>query len=83
MFVENYLKIPSSFCKVSFDTKQLNRKHREEFAWCRLLPIRRNSVLSEFNFSLFVDIHNWTEAKHDCKPFSAAAESPDAKKTYS
>ena len=33
-------------------------------------PIRRNSVLSGFSFSLFVDIHEWTEAKHDCKPFS-------------
>ena len=43
----------------------------------------RNSVLSGFSFSLFVDIHYWTEAKHDCKPFSAAAESPDAKETYS
>ena len=50
---------------------------------CRLFPIRRNSVLSGFTFSLFVDIHDWTEAKHDCKPFSAAAESPDAKETYS
>ena len=36
-----------------------------------------------FSFSLLVDIHDWTEAKHDCKPFSAATESPDAKETYS
>ena len=36
--------------------------------------MRRNSVLSGFSFSLFVDIHDWTEAKHDCRPFSAAAE---------
>ena len=47
---------------------------------CRSFSIRRNSVLSGFSFSLFVDIHDWTEAKHDCKPFSAAAESPDARK---
>ena len=37
----------------------------------------------KFCFSLFIDIHDWTEAKHDCKPFSAAVESPDAKETYS
>ena len=41
--------------------------------------MRRNSVLSGFSFSLFVDIHDWTEAKHDCRPFSAAAESPGEK----
>ena len=50
---------------------------------CRSFPIRRNLVLSGFSFSLFVDIHDWTAAKHDCKPFSAAAEPPDAKETYS
>ena len=27
------------------------------------LPIRRNSVLAGFSFSLFVDIYDWTEAK--------------------
>ena len=30
---------------------------------CRSFPIRRNSDLSGFSFSLFVDIHDWTEAK--------------------
>ena len=50
---------------------------------CRSFPVRRNSVLSGFSYSLLVDMHDWTEAKHDCKPFSAAAESPDAKETYS
>ena len=50
---------------------------------CRSFPIRRNSVLSGLNFSLIVDIHDWTEAKYDCKPFSAVAESSDAKETYS
>ena len=49
---------------------------------CRLFLIRRNSVLFEFSFSLLVNIHDRTEAKHDCKPFSAAAESPDAKEPY-
>ena len=29
--------------------------------------------LSGFSFSLFIDIHDWTEAKHGCKLFSAAA----------
>ena len=46
---------------------------------CLSFPIRRNSVLSGFSFSIFVNIHEWTEAKYDCRPFSAAAESPDAK----
>ena len=50
---------------------------------CPSFLIKRNSVLSGFSFSLVVDIHDWTEAKHDCKPFSAAGESPDAKETYS
>ena len=40
---------------------------------CRSFPMKRNYVLSGFSFSLFVDIHDWTEAKHDCRPFSAAA----------
>ena len=50
---------------------------------CRSFSIRRNSVLSGFSISIFVDIHDWTEAKHDCKPFSATEESHDAKETYS
>ena len=32
----------------------------------------------QFQFT-FIDIHDWTETKHDCKPFSAAAELPDGK----
>ena len=36
---------------------------------CRSFQIRRNSVLYGFSFSLLVDIHDWTEAKHDCKPY--------------
>ena len=43
----------------------------------------RNSFLPGFSFSLFVDIHDWTEAKHACNPFSAAVDSPDARETYS
>ena len=30
------------------------------FLRCISFPIRRNSVLPGFNFSLFVDIHDWT-----------------------
>ena len=48
---------------------------------CRSFPIRRNSVLFGFSFSLFIDVHDCTEAKHNCIPFNAAAESPDAKDT--
>ena len=40
---------------------------------CRAFPIRNNSIICGFSFSFFV--HDWTEAKHDCKPVSAAAES--------
>ena len=40
----------------------------------------RNSVLSGFGFSLFVDIHDWTEAKHDCRSSSAATDFPDERK---
>ena len=50
---------------------------------CHSFPIRRNSVLSIFTFSLFINIHDWTEAKHDCKPFGATDESSDAKESYS
>ena len=67
-------KIPSRFCWVGFDIEKLYWKHREVFAQLFLFPMRRNSVLSGFSFSLFINIHDWTEAKHDCKPFSAAAE---------
>ena len=35
--------------------------------------------MSGFSLSLFIDIQDWAEAKHNCKPFSAAVESPDAK----
>ena len=45
--------------------------------------IERYLLCPGFSCSLLVDIHDWTEAKHDCKPLSAAAESPDAKETYS
>ena len=31
----------------------------------------------------FIDIKEWTDAKHDCKLFSAAAESPDENEAYS
>ena len=75
IFIENYPKIPSKFSRVSFDTEKLNRKHREVFA---LLSF----VSDKEEFSLLVDIHDWTEAKHDCKPLSTAAEFPDAKKIY-
>ena len=43
--------------------------------YCRLFLIRGHRVLHGFNFSLFVDIKDWAEAKQDCKPFSVAVES--------
>ena len=74
-------KNPSRFCWVSFDMKNLNRQHKifALLLCISVFSIRRNSGLSGYSFSLFIDIHNWTEAKHDCKAFSAAADSPDAK----
>ena len=71
--VQDSPKILSRFCWIRFNTEQLNKKH-EEIVAC--------SNKAEFSFicvhfQLFVDIHDWTEAKHDCKPFSAAAETPD------
>ena len=82
IFIKYYTKITSRFSRVSFDTEELNGNIERHLLRCPSFPMRRNSVLSGFGFSLLVDIHDWTEAKHDCKPFSAAAESPDAKETY-
>ena len=81
VFVEDHSKIAGRFCCVSFNTEKLYWKHRKIFA--PLPYMRRYSVLSGFSFSLFVDIHDWIEAKHDCRPFSAAAELPDGKEIYS
>ena len=79
-FIKYYTEITG---RVSFDTEKLNWKHREVFTPLSFFPNKEEFVLSGFSFSLLVYIHDWTEAKHDCKPFSAAAESPDAKETYS
>ena len=45
IFVEIYTKIPSRFCRVSFDTEKLNRKHAEEFALLLFVPDKE-----EFSF---------------------------------
>ena len=74
---------PKILCRVSFDTEKLNRKHREVFALLSFVPGKEEFSLSGFSFSLFVNIHDLPEAKHDCKSFRATAESPDAKETYS
>ena len=44
---------------------------------CRSFPMKRNSVFTWFRFSLFIAM---TEQRPGtaCKPFTAAAESPDA-----
>ena len=68
-----YPKIPSRFSRVSFDTEKLNWKYSEVFAPLSFIPNKEDFGLSGFSFSLLVDIHDWTEAKHDCKPFSTAA----------
>ena len=71
---------PNRFCLVTFDTKKLNRK-QEVFALLSFVPKKEHSSLIRVN--LFINIRDWTEAKHDCEPFSAAVESSDAKDTYS
>ena len=83
IFTKYYTKIPSRFSRVSFDTQKLNRKHREVFAPLLFIPNKEEFSFIWVQFSLFIDIHDWTEAIHDCEPFSAAEESPDTKETYS
>ena len=83
IFIKYYTEITSRFSRVSFDTKKLNWNIERYLLRCCSFLIRRNSVLAGFSSSLLGDIHDWTEAKHDRKPFSAVAESRDAKETYS
>ena len=47
------------------------------------IPNEEEFSLFGFNFSLFVDIHDWTEAKRDCRAFSAAPDLPDENEIYS
>ena len=56
----------ADFAVLVFDTKYLSGKQRYLLR-CPLF-LMRNSVLSGFSFSLFIDIRDWTKAKHDCKP---------------
>ena len=82
IIVENYPEIPSNIAGLVMTLNSPMGHIEKTFLLSHSFPIRRNSVLSRFSFSLIVDIHDWTEAKHDCKPFSAAAESPDAMEIY-
>ena len=82
VFVEDHSKIASRFCWVSFNTQSSIGNINRYLLHCRSFPMRRNSVLSGFSFSLFVYIHDWTAAKHESGPFSAAAELPDEKEIY-
>ena len=70
--------------RLNFDTKKINRKYREILPPLSVVPNKEKfSFFSGFGFSLFINIRDWTEAKHYCKAFGAAVESPDAKDTYS
>ena len=82
MFIKNYCKISSNFCGF-VSTSKSSTGSREIFALLPFVPDEENSVLSGLSFSLFTVIHDCTEAKHNCKLLSAAAESLDAKSTYS
>ena len=72
-FVEYYPNILRRLTGLVSTTKSSMENIERYLLRCHLFPIKRNSVLSGFSFSLFMDIN-------DCKPFSTAAESPD---TYS
>ena len=69
----------ADFAGLGFTPKSSMGNIERNSLHCRSFPIRRNSVLSGFSFGLFINIHDWTKAKNDCKPFSATAESPDGK----
>ena len=76
--------IPNTFRRVcSLFLPRTRTRNRERYLFLsRSFLMRRNSVLSGFRFSLFTNIHHWTEAKHNCKLIRAATESLDAKDPY-
>ena len=74
-----YSKILNRFAALVFDSMGNIERYLLNG---RSFLIRRNSVLSGFSFSELINIHDWTEAKRDCKPFSAAMKSLEAKETY-
>ena len=79
--VQNYSRYQADFVGLVLTPKSTVGNTDRNFAPLMLVP--DNTALSEFSFSLFIDIHDWTEDKHNCKLFSDAAESPDAKDTCS
>ena len=75
-------QILSRFCRVCIDIKKVNRKHKERLAPLSLVADEEEFSLFGFDFSLFINIYDCTDAKHVFKPFSAAAQSFEAKDTY-
>ena len=65
IFIKYYTKITSRFSGLVLTPRSSIGNIERYLHHCRSFPIRRNSVLSGFSFSLLVDIHDWTEAKHD------------------
>ena len=62
------LRFRADFAGLVLTPKSSIGNIKRYFFLCHSFPIRRNSVLSGFSFSLFVNIHDWTEARRDCKP---------------
>ena len=83
IFVIYYSKIPSTFYWASFDTKSTIENIREVFALLLFIPDKEEISFIWVQFQFNRRNHDWTEAKHDCKPFYVTIESPDAKETYS
>ena len=64
IFLKYYSKITSRFCRASFDTENLHRKHREVFALLSFVPDKE-----DFSFiwvqSQFIRRHAWLDRGQD------------------
>ena len=67
MFVKYYSKIAADFTGLGLTPKSSIGNIERYLLLCHSLLIRTHSVLSGFSSSLFVNIYDWTETKHDCK----------------
>ena len=62
IFVKYYSKIPSRFCRVSFDTEMLNRKHRGIFAPLSFIP-HKDEISFIWDQFQFIQRHPWLDAR--------------------
>ena len=80
--VKNDTEVTCRPSRVCFHIHQGDREHSKIFFRCFLWPMRRNTVSSGFNFSLFDDIQFWTEARQDWSLWMHAEDSLAGKATY-